>query len=279
MILPFLYLFLRWWPNINPVLLWMLGLIPGVPLILVAFTFLCSFDEPLWGYVRIPSFCSMKTSRPPKTSAHQSDTHHYFSEEWAIQAPRFGWESRSDTMQLADSFVTSKLCGKCLEVVGKSGLISGSKEIVAPSLDLHNLHVSLQESRPISALKVVLTPSLEWHNWHMSLRELQVSKDEHCHLCTIFWCSIPENKRQNIEEVDNQLRTELDLSENNQLDIDNLSCVKRRDEIIETLQLKVKIWESRSEGCRYMQLYRNQNELCLQLQIREGNAQYLQQLL
>lgn len=176
----------------------------------------------------------------------------YFWRRWTIRFPRRGYHRSSDKgINFADSCMTNKLCERCLQLVRESGLLVGSKWL--------------------------LTRSLEWHNSHISLRELQISSQEFCHLCTIFWCSIPESRRQATEEADARLEEELHALEINHLGSYDFSPIEVQDRIFQSMRLRVRVWEEPSghwhdEQAQYMQLYRGEDSLCKELRIEEGST-------
>lgn len=167
----------------------------------------------------------------------------YFWRHWTIQPHRFGWQSprqsnsqpHSDDNSKSDYRTSSSLCTECLRVVGRSGLLVGSISF--------------------------FTPRVEWHNWLVSLHGLDLdSSQEFCHLCNIFWHSIPETRRRVIVT-----RNDLGISDTGQVQID------------QTIQLRVKIWEDYEglwydEHRRYMQVYLGEVVQCDSFEIREGRS-------
>jgi pterin-4a-carbinolamine dehydratase len=122
-----------------------------------------------------------------------------------------------------------------VEIVDQSGLLVGS----------------------ISAF----TPRYESHKWSVSLLDLDLgSSQEFCHLCNIFWYSIPEEKRWMVANIE-----------------DPGTSDTSQDPIKQTIDLRVEIWEDDSgrwyddHRC-YMELYRGEERLCDKFEICEGSS-------
>jgi hypothetical protein len=112
---------------------------------------------------------------------------------------------------------------------------------------------------------------------YISLQDLeQASSLEFCHLCTILWHSMEQSKRQTIAEEDKELERELHQLETSHLGTYDMSCIERQEQIHQTMQLRIKIWEDHDgpwydEYRRFIQLYRGQAELCGGIAIKEGS--------
>jgi hypothetical protein len=103
--------------------------------------------------------------------------------------------------------------------------------------------------------KGVFTRTVEWHNFRVSLRDLQASSQDFCHMCTVFYCSIPEPKQWPAEESDKMLKEELRSLETNHLGIYDFSAIEAQDHIHQSMRLRVKVWEelmmSTCTACNY----------------------------
>ena len=174
-----------------------------------------------------------------------------FWRRWSIQFPHTRGNLVSQSPHFADSCMTSKSCEKCLQLVRGSRLLVGSKWF--------------------------FTRNLEWHNFHLSLCDLQASSQDFCHLCTIFWCSIPKHTRKAAEKADKRLEEELHSLEINHLGSYDFSLIDAQNHTHESMRLRVKVWEKPSgrwydNHNRYMQIYRGHDPLCEALLIEKGSA-------
>lgn len=144
----------------------------------------------------------------------EGPTFNEFWEEWIIKPPQFDLQLPKTLSESNDAITgtTSTLCEQCMLIVSSSGLLTGSRE--------------------------TFTRRCEWHDWHKTLEDLQISTEKHCHLCTIFWSSIPKSK----------------------------SCVRS------FLQLRVKLWTGSSGGHKtgedyFLRVYRGGDKLSKPIKI------------
>ena len=148
-----------------------------------------------------------------------------FWKHFTHQLPRYGWTSEhahqfvSPTDSFRDeSCVTSSLCKECIGMIQRSGLISGSIYL--------------------------FTPRTEWHDRFIFFPDVEsIYSNDLCHLCTIFWHSIPANRRNEVHHT----------------------------------KLRVKIYEDYQgrwyqKHLRYMQLYLGEESISSNIAIEKGNA-------
>jgi hypothetical protein len=129
----------------------------------------------------------------------------------------------------------------------------------------------------------VYTRRVEWQNYPASMEDILKSSQEFCHLCTIFWQSIPEDRKRPNERAGTKPRVESNVLETGC----SIPCPTDGPKALEegrnrnNQRLRVKIWEELGGGHRawhekghpiYMQLHRDQNVLGRRIQLQEGNT-------
>ncbi|KAF4633669.1 hypothetical protein G7Y89_g4444 [Cudoniella acicularis] len=210
---------------------------------------------PCFSLFKSSHFRSKKLSPTPIQIDPDGPSFDEFWRRWVIQPPRFDLRLPKTPPEASDSSTTNMMCEKCLRVVSESGLLTGSKDI--------------------------FTRRYELHEWHKSLRDLQASSQILCHLCNIFWYSIPASERRKIMRADEKLRAqEVDSLHAKPHEDPELTHVELRDHVSQASQLRVKLWIKSSDSFEaqvkyYMQLRRNWENLGPQIEINlePGEAQ------